>query len=356
MTTRTRYFVIVSLLVLGVGVGTGLLAYYVGFPTSASSSAGGPPDELRFVPKNATLVAYANVQEVMTSSLRDKLREALPIKPEGQRQLESETGINVETDIDRVVVCVAPPVDGTSHLPATVLVLARGRFDQVRIEALMRVHGAVVEEYKGGRLIIAQAGSADGATPDTRPRQRDALSVTFIEPGLVGLGSTQLVRNAIDLKAAGDKVTASEDNVTANKKMMSLVNSLERGNVWAVGRFDALTSQARLPGDLAGRLPPITWFSASGHVAGGLSGVLQAETRDDESAGNLRDVARGLLALAKMQAGSRPEMLAMVQSLHLGGTGKTVVLSFEVPAEILNFLGPGLNRARQNIPAAGPGK
>jgi hypothetical protein len=35
MTVRTRYFVIVSLLVIVVGLGTGLVAYYVGFPTSA---------------------------------------------------------------------------------------------------------------------------------------------------------------------------------------------------------------------------------------------------------------------------------------------------------------------------------
>jgi len=252
MTTRTRYFVIVSLLVLGVGVGTGLLAYYVGFRASASSSVGGP-DELRFVPRNATLVAYANVQEVMTSSLRNKLRGALPIRPEGQRQLQNETGINVETDIDRVVACIAPPLDGASHPPATGLVLARGRFDQVKIEGLMREHGAVVEEYKGGRLLISRAPSAgtQGGSADGAPRQRDALSVTFIEPGLVGLGSTQLVRSAIDLKAGGD-------NVTANEEMMGLVKSLESGNVWAVGRFDALISHARLPGDLAGRLPPIT--------------------------------------------------------------------------------------------------
>jgi hypothetical protein len=350
MTTRTRYFVIVSLLVLGVGVGTGLLAYYVGFPTSASSSAGGP-DELRFVPRNATLVAYANVQEVMTSGLRERVRGALPVKPEGQRQLESETGINVETDIDRVVACIAPAVDATSHLPATGLVLARGRFDQVKIEALMREHGAVVEEYKGGRLITAPARSAIGTagSADGTPRPGDALSVAFIEPGLVGLGSSPLVRSAIDLKTGGD-------NVTANDEMMGLVKSLESGNVWAAGRFDALTSQARLPGDLAARLPPITWFSASGHVDGGLSAVLRADTRDDESATNLRDVVRGLLALAKMQAGTSPGMLALAQSLQLSGTGKTVVLSFDVPTEVLNLLGPALNRGRANVPAPEPGK
>jgi hypothetical protein len=161
------------------------------------------------------------------------------------------------------------------------------------------------------------------------------------------IGSTPLVRSAIDLKTGGD-------NITANEEMMGLVKSLESGNVWAAGRFDALTSQARLPGDLAGRLPPITWFSASGHVDGGLSGVLRADTRDDESATNLRDVVRGLLALAKMQAGARPGMLALVQSLQLSGTGKTVALSFDVPAEVLNLLGPALNPGRPSLPAPGP--
>ena len=82
MTTKTRYFVIISLLVLTVGLGTGLLAYYVGFPTSALSRAGGP-DELQFVPADAALVAYADVHQIMTSDLRQKVRT--PRADEGRR-------------------------------------------------------------------------------------------------------------------------------------------------------------------------------------------------------------------------------------------------------------------------------
>ena len=58
MTARTRYFVIASLLVLGVGLGTGLVAYYVGFPAGAFVRAGGP-DELQLIPRDAAVVAYA---------------------------------------------------------------------------------------------------------------------------------------------------------------------------------------------------------------------------------------------------------------------------------------------------------
>ena len=37
------------------------------------------------------------------------------------------------------------------------MVLARGRFDEVKIEALMREHGAHVEDYSGRRLIVGDA-------------------------------------------------------------------------------------------------------------------------------------------------------------------------------------------------------
>ena len=332
MTARTRYFVVTSLLILAVGLGTGLVAYFVGFPTNALTRAGGP-DELRFIPRNATLVAYANVTDVMTSQLRDHLRLVLPSEPNGRREFEEQTGINIETDIDRVLACVAPSLDGSSGASGVGLILARGRFNDVKIESLMRDHGATVEDYKGARLIVAprEARTDDSGNPQRRTWQED-FSLAFIEPGLLAFGSSPLVRHAVDLRGGGD-------NVTANEELMGLVESLETGNVWAVGRFDALTGQARLPGDLAARLPAITWFSATGFVNGGISGVLRAETRDEAAAENLRDVIRGFVALAKMQAGSKPEILAMVQSLRLGGTGKTVALSFDVPEAVFELLG-----------------
>ena len=47
---------------------------------------------------------------------------------------------------------------------------------------------------------------------------------------------------------------------------------------------------------------------------------------------------RGFLALAKMQAGSRPDVQAMIQSLELGGTGNTVALSFSVPSQLFDAI------------------
>ena len=71
MNARTRYLVIVSLLVLAVGLGTGLVAYYVtSLPADPAVRAGGAGT---FV-LAGRIVAYADVREVMASELRQKVR------------------------------------------------------------------------------------------------------------------------------------------------------------------------------------------------------------------------------------------------------------------------------------------
>jgi len=317
MTTKTRYFVITSLLVLTAGLGTGLLAYYVGFPTSALQRAGGP-DELQFVPNDAALVAYANVHEIMTSDLRQKVRSLVPMKEDGQQQFQNQTGIDIESDIDRVVFAVSPSHDSTTR-PGSVIVLARGRFDEVKIEALMREHGATVEQYKDSRVIVS---------PE---HQGSAVSVSFLEPGLAAIGTTNLIHSAVDLKAGGS-------NITTNDEVMRFVRDFDSGNAWAVGRFDILASQTMLPAQVSQQLPAIQWFSANTYVDSGIRGTVRAEARDEEAGNALRDVVRGVMSLVKLQASSQPGLAAVMQSLEIGGTGKTVTLSFDLPPSLLDTL------------------
>jgi len=349
MTTRTRYFVIVSLVTLGVGLSSGLVAYYVGFPARAAGQRGGP-EELQYVPRNVAVVGFANVHEIMTSELRQKLHHALPSEPQGQREFQEHTGINLETDVDRVVGCARAGA-GETAMPGAGMVLARGRFDEVRIESLMRERGAQVEEYSGKRLIVGDASrhfdvDRDNSTPTPRRERQpmeSSFAVSFVEPGLVALGSTSMIKTAIDLHRAGNNPQSGVESVTGNDELMNLVRSMDSSfqTAWAVGRFDALRANARLPENVMNQISAINWFAISGHVNGGLRGTIRAEARDDEAANNLRDVVRGFLALAKLGAGSRPEFQAMMQSLELAGTGTTVSLSFAVPAEVFDIVGAG---------------
>src|SRR3954470_17324826 len=104
MTAKTRYFVIASLLVVGVGLGTGLVAYYAGFPATAFFSGSGP-EELRYIPSTATVVGYVEVREIMSSDLRQRVNRTIQpqLQENHRREFQELTGINFETDIERLV-------------------------------------------------------------------------------------------------------------------------------------------------------------------------------------------------------------------------------------------------------------
>ncbi len=332
MSNKTRYFVAVTGAILVIGLGTGIVASYLGLPVSVFTSAAGP-EELEYVPADAAVVAYANVRDVMNSQLRKRFQEMEPSQ-QHKNEFEEKTGLNFEQDIDTVVAVMMPKSNLADKPREGFLILARGRFEAARLEALALERGATVADYQGKRVITH---------PDTdrNDTANDDMAVGFVEAGLIAFGSVNAVRASIDARR-------ENRNVVSNIEMMRLVSELDNANAWAVGRFDAIAGQAGLPSEIQSQMPAIAWFSAAGHINGGVSGVLKAETKDEAAAQNLRDVLKGLLALAKMQAGSQPGMQQLADSLILSGDGKNVALSFSVPSEVLDVL-EGLAKGRKGI-------
>jgi hypothetical protein len=313
MTKRTRLFFFFAVGILIAGLGTGLVASYMGFQNLVLIGSDGPA-ELAYIPADARAVAFADVRQVMDSEVRQKLMQLQPNTTAGADKLQQETGIDIRTHVDKVIASLSGDATDGNQRP---LLLVRGSFSTSAIESMIRQKGGQVGEYQGTRLLT---------DPD------DNVAVAFVEPGLVAVGTVAAVRRAIDTKASGT-------NVTSNADVMRLVKTIDDGNAWAVARFDALTGGTRLPADVAKQLPAINWFAASGTINGGIRGVVHAEARDEVAANDLRDVVRGFVALARMQTGQRPEFAELMNSFELGGQGNTVSLGFAVPAELIDVIG-----------------
>jgi hypothetical protein len=320
MTRKTRYFMLTSAAILAVGLCTGLLAYFGGLPTQAARSSTGP-DELKYVPAGAAVVAYANVREVMDSEFRHKLHAVLPHHDEkGSEEFKRETGIDIERDIDYVLAWMAPGKSEHSHGGFALL---KGRFDAARLEAVAVQHGGQVEDVQGVRTIRLNKKGHEG---------NERALIAFLETGLLAIGEEQSVRGAIGSRGGGA-------SVLSNKELMDLMADLDgSSDVWAVGRMDVLTQQTKIPEQIASQLPALKTFSASSNVNGGVSALLRAEARDEQAAQNLRDVVQGAMALAKLQAGNKPELQPFLQSIELGGSGTTVAVSFELPTSFIDAM------------------
>jgi hypothetical protein len=317
MSNRTRYFVVTAAAILAVGLTTGLVASYMGLPVAFSRAAG--PEELQYVPDDAAIVAYANVRQIMDSEFRERFRQFEPDTRE-RDEFEAKTGVNIEHDINSVVAVLTPSATPPTTGPNGMLILARGRFEQSRLENLALEHGGHVEDYNGKRLLIHrnESGTVE-------------MAIGFLEADLIALGGYEAIKKSID-------ANGGRNIVSTNADLMRQIGEIEASNAWAVGRFDAIANSGHLPSEIQAHLPAIEWFSAATHINGGVSGVFKAEARDEEAAKNMRDVLNGFLALAKMQSSSHPELKVMVDSLQLSGDGKDVAVSFTLPSELFDAL------------------
>ena len=336
MTQRTRYFLIGSALVVVLGVGTGLVAYYNGALPGLSSA---DDAELAYVPADSTALAYADVRAIMASDFRQKLREALPTGDEKDR-IHKEIGVDLEHDIDVVVAGFT----GNDPSNGGAVVLVRGRFNNGQIEATAVQHGARAEDYKGKRTLVWNRAEVveghDTAVPHAAMGLHGPV-VAFLEPGLLALGDINSVRRAIDAAAA-------KNAITQNAELMKLVNDVRGGaNAWVVGRFEEFTKNAKLPDEVKSRLPAVQFLAISAHVNGGLTGTLRAETRDEQAAQDLKAVVSGALAAGRLMAGQDERATTVLNALQVGGTNKTVTLGFSVPPNVLDVLS-GIARGHMN--------
>lgn len=329
MTRSTRNFLVGSAAVVVIGLGTGLLAFYNGGLTLGGSR--GVAGDLAYIPADSAAVAYADVHAIMNSQFRHKLRQVLPTGEELVR-IKAELGVDIEKDIDTLS---AAYLGGTTAESG--LVVVRGRFNTQQIEALATQHGAVAEDYKGKRLLTMNVSgrpvTAGGMHQLTEAASGHGMpAVAFLEPGVLGLGEAAAIKKAIDANQSGQ-------DIRKNAELYAMMSEVAgTGNAWVVGRIDSLTSQVGLPTEITEHLPAVNMVAASLHVNGGVSGLLRVEARDDKSAEQLRDVVRGALAAGKLVTGQNPKVESMLNSLQITGSGKSVGLSFAVPAEMLDLV------------------
>jgi len=222
------------------------------------------------------------------------------------------------------------------------LVLVHGTFDPARIEAFIQERGGTIGEYKGRKIFSRSEGAHE-------------MAVGLVGADLIAMGQADLVRRVIDTSQDG---TALAKNITANAEMMNLIRDNGRSTAWAVGQFDEVSRRMRLPREMIGQVPPIRLVSIKADINGGVKAAIRAEAGDKAAADQLRDVLRGFISFARLQAGGKQDFGNMLKTIELSGTDTTVRLSFAVSPETLRIIAPrrGNRRGGPGTPDPEPGK
>jgi hypothetical protein len=327
MTKKTRTFVFAAAAVLFVGLAGGLIAYLAYNRVAGVGS--GLPDQMRYVPADAALVAYADVKAVMNSELRRALAPSIdPGSGKGRQMMNDFAGVDVEKQVDHVVAYVEPYVPSDPQAQENrdmprALVMVQGTFDPARIEAFIRERAGTMDEYKGRKIFLRTEDGQD-------------MAVGLIGNDVIAMGQGDLVRGLID-QTQGAPLAK---NITANTEMMTLIRDNAGSTAWVVGQFSEISRRMRLPEGVAGQVPPVKLVGVKANINGGVKVAIRAEAGDTAAADQLRDVVRAFISLGRLQVGSKPELQGLLKSIELSGTNKTVRLSFAVSPETVRSIAP----------------
>ena len=157
MTKKTRYFLFGAVGALIIGLGGGLIAYL-------AYNRGGVPDglplEVRYVPANAEVVAFANIQAVELDLRRVLMPTIEGGEHKGRQMMHEFAGVDFEKQVHHIVAYVEPytpaPAAQEQQRPEfpNALILVQGSFDQAKIEQLIRDRAGAMEDYNGKKMFV----------------------------------------------------------------------------------------------------------------------------------------------------------------------------------------------------------
>jgi hypothetical protein len=239
------------------------------------------PVLLNLVMPDAKILCGVQVDQSRASALGQYLLSQMQAGDNGFQMFITATGFDPRRDVNEILAASTGAAEGDSR---NALVLARGTFQPARISSAATVAGGVVTTYRGYQ-VIAPASSHSGSSGSSGS---PGPSLAFLDATTAIMGSPDLVKAAIDRRAAGSVFSGPLAQKASDVSAAS--------QAW----FATLTP----PGELLNGNPQTNFLqavvAASGGVSFGADAVTitaDAVTRSQQDAQALADVMRFMLSM-----------------------------------------------------------
>src|SRR5215813_703558 len=295
--------------VLGLGASIFAIAMGLAATTTIPAAAVSIDDAIfKFLPPETQGIVFIDVAALRNASLvRDALKDQKLTSPRGWDDFVQATGMVPERDIDKVTIGKLDAQDG--------LVIIQGRIDKFKIEQFLKDKGKQPQAYLGRNLYL----DGDGAF--------------VLLDNVALLGKLSAVKKAIDQMQLPGSSPLRRD-------LMAAIQTIETGNqVWGVGDFsvnDLGTLGVRGPAPAVEMLKSLKSGTYQMRVDTGIHARAIGNFADAESAKNIGDLARGAIAVAKLQvAKQQPDMVLLLDGIQVSNSGPTLTVRIEEAGELL---------------------
>lgn len=295
-------------------VGVSIIAIAMGWAATATIPAATVSiDEasLKFLPPDTQGVAFIDVAALRSAPLvQDVLKNKGLGLPGPSADFVRATGLNPLQDVDKVTAGKIGARDG--------LIIVQGRIDKFKVDQFFRDKGKEPEAYLGQTLYH----DGDGAF--------------VVLDNLMVMGQVDAVKKAVEQMQLPGSAPLRSD-------LMAAIQTIEAGNqVWAVGDFsigDLGAAGVRGPAPVLEMLKSLKGGTYQMRVDTGIHARATGNFADAASPKNLADMARGLLAVAKLQvAKQQPDVLHALDGIQVTTRGSSLIVTIEESGDLLRKL------------------
>lgn len=297
-------------------VGVSIIAIAMGWAATATIPAATisiDETSLKFLPPETQGIGFIDIAALRSAPLAKDVLAKIgpPTFEKGHfQEFSMATGLVIERDLDRVTVARV----GARQT----LAIAQGRIDKFKAEQFFRDKGKEAEAYRGQSLYR----DGDGA-------------FVFLD-NLVLMGQADAVKQAIDQMSLPGSIPLRSD-------LMAAVQKIEAGSqVWAVGDFsadDLRGAGVRGPAPAVEMLKSLKGGTYQMRIDTDVHARATGNFTDADSAKNLGDMARGLLAVVKLQvAKQQPDLLRVLDGIQVSSNDTTLTVRIEESGELLKKL------------------
>jgi hypothetical protein len=285
---------------------------------------------LKFLPADTQGIASIDVAGLRNVSLLKSVFDLYQPTIEGKLpEFLTVTGFVPQRDVDHVTL-------GKIGAQDTVAII-QARYDRVKAEQSMTDKGVQPETYLGHNIFPLDVQKG----PNYRTGE-----VTFLD-GLIVLGQGDVVKKSLDQMQIPGSAPLRSD-------LMAAIQTIDAGSqVWAVGDFsigDLSAAGIRGPAPVMDMFKSLQSGTYQMHVDSGVHARATANFADTDSAQNLRDLANGALAVAKLQvAKQQPDMMHVLDGIQVSTSGPMLVVQIDEPGDLLKKLRGGLNQLKGQI-------
>jgi hypothetical protein len=265
-----------------------------------SAFAAVDPALLALVPPGTKLVSGVQLDQARSSDFGQYLLNRIHTDDENFQKFTEETGFDPRHDLNEFVFATTGPSADNTH-PAFAII-ARGTFDQNRIEAKAKASGATVQTYQGVNLILDNHADHHGT------------GFAFLEGGIAVMADRATLRQIIANRANPTTLDpALQDQVLK----VSAANDAWFASSIMPGSFLAkhLQHETSQPMQHAQVLQSILQSSGGVHFGDVVEFSLDATTRSPQDAVSLADVFRMGGSMVQMQRENDPRAAIVASAI-----------------------------------------